>query len=181
MRTRLPALVLVAAVLAIAGCGGSSKTSSSSSSTNTTSAGTTATSATTAAVTTSSGPPLSKSQLVARAGAICKRVAAELNAAPSKLRSEQDVVHIAALRVGIEQKALTELSKLTPPASMKQGYQQLLTDRQTLIEDTKKIGEYSVANNGKAAQPLYVTSAGVLRQMEATAQRNHFKYCGKLA
>jgi hypothetical protein len=183
MRTRLPVLVLVMAVLAIAGCGSSSKTGSSASSTSagSTSPATTASSTTTPASTTASaGPPLSKSQLVARADAICKQLNAGLDSEKNKVRTQQDIIRVVALRVGLEQTALTELSKLTPSASMAQDYQQLLKTRQTLIEDTKKLGEDAAANNSKAETPVYVSSAALIRQMAKTAKHDGLTYCGAL-
>jgi hypothetical protein len=183
MRVRLSVLVPIVAVLAVTGCGSSSKAGSSASSTNaeSTSAGTTATASTTPVSTTGgSGPPLSRSELVARADAICKPLNTELVSSKYKVKTLQDIARIAPQRAAAEQTALSVLSKLTPPSSMAQDYQKMLVARQTVIEDIRKLGEDAAANNMKAATPLYTSSATVIRHMGATATRNGFKYCGEL-
>jgi hypothetical protein len=185
MHSRLPALVLVVTALSIAGCGGSGKASSSSSSASSTDAGSTgAGTASTAATapaspTIASGTPLSRSRLIAKADAICQRLSAELSASPT-ISTKQELIAAASRRTALEQAALAELSKLTPPGSMAHDYQQLLAGRQTVIEDLKKLGEDTATGNTRAEDAVYASSASVIRQMAATAQRNGFKYCAKL-
>ena len=183
MHTRLPVLVLVVTVLSIAGCGGSGKASSNS--VSSTDAGSTSAGATSASTTTpgttaiASGTPLSRSRLIAKADAICQRLSAELSASPT-ISTKQELIAAASRRTALEQAALAELSKLTPPGSMAHDYQQLLAGRQTVIEDLKKLGEDTATGNTRAEDAVYASSASVIRQMAATAQRNGFKYCAKL-
>ncbi len=184
MRIRLPLFVLIVGVLALAGCGGSSKTGSSSTSavnteTSSTSSGSGTATTSTTPVKVASGTPLSKSRLVAGADAICKRLSLELDAS-NKLRTQQDVIRAVQHRTAIEKAALVELSKLVPPTSLAKDYQKLLSARQTVIEDIKKLGEDVEAKNSSAEGPVYVSSGIVLRQMAATAKHSGFKYCGQL-
>jgi hypothetical protein len=180
MRTRLPLpLSLLATIaFAVAGCGsGSSQTASTSP--GSTNPGTTSVSTTntTATVAVASGTPLSRTQIISRADAICRRLNAELDTAKSKISTQADIVHIAPQRAALEQSTLVLLSKLTPPASMAHDYQQILTDRQVLIEDLTKLGQDAAANNLSAEQPVFSSSAAVVSQLAVTGQRDGFKYC----
>ena len=179
MRTRLPVLMLIAAV-SLAGCGGSSKSSSSSSPATTTAASTETTAATTTSTATiakGTGPPLSKSALASRANAICRQLNTYLNKPGA---NGSNITHIAAERGAAEQAALTKLSKLTPPASMAGDYEQMLKARQMVIEDLKKIGENATTGKTAADASVYASSALVLRQLAPNAQRNGFTYCGQI-
>ena len=59
-------------------------------------------------------------------------------------------------------------------------YQQMLKARQTVIEDLKKIGENATTGKTSADASVYASSALVLRQLAANAQRNGFTYCGQI-
>jgi hypothetical protein len=182
-------------MLLTAGCGGSSKagttnvasTNPGSTSTVSTNTGSTSTTASTTASTTGSnsggsGKALTASQLVAKADAICGRANSELEVAEkNKVRTQQDVVRVAPERAGIERTAVTELSKLTPPASMSQDWNQIIAARKTLIEELTKLGEDAAAGNTKAEESLFTSSATVQRQLAAAAQRSGFKHCGQVS
>jgi hypothetical protein len=176
MHIRLPVFVLVAIALWTAGCG-SSKTGSSSA---TSTAAQSTNASTSAATSTSVADSGVRSQLIARADAICKQLNTTLRASKTIVSTRQQIVSVSARRVAIEQAALARLRKLTPPASMAQDYQGLLNARQTVVEDIKKLGEAAAAHNNTAQRPIYASSAIVTRQMAVTAKRDGFKYCGEL-
>jgi hypothetical protein len=183
MGIRVTTLILVAAVLAIAGCGGSSKNTTSNTSTRAGSTGTVSTSSsTTGAVSTTAdtSKALSNARLVAQADAICKRLNTKLDNGNDNASTQQDIVRIAPQRAATEQTALNELSKLTPPASMADDYQQMLADRQTVIEDIKKLGDDAAANDSSAEIPVYKSSSAVTEQLATTAKRSGFRYCGEV-
>jgi hypothetical protein len=189
MRTLLTILTLTAAMFTVAGCGsGSSKTGSTSgglTNAGTTTPATTITPTTTTSSTTgpSSGSPgkaLTAAALVARADAICRRLNDELVAAKDEIRTTQDIVRIAPQRVAVEQTALHELSKLTPPTAMAGAYEQTLASRRTLIEDTTKLGQYAATNNTKVGPSLFAATTATVRQMGATARSIGLVDCGRL-
>lgn len=185
MRIRLSAFVLIATVFLIAGCGGGSSktgsiatgsTSSDAAGVATTGGGTSSTTSTTAPA----GKSLSALQLAAQADAICKRLNAELVAAKDRVTSQQEMVRITSQRAAVEQNALNELSKLTPPTAIAADWQQMISDRRTLIEDLNKI---SVAAEGKdvAAEGSVIRSSlGLEQQLLVAAERGGFKGCGKV-
>jgi hypothetical protein len=175
MRTRVPALMLVAAMLSASGCGGS-KSGSGATTSSVAAPSTTATGQTTSS-SVASGKPLSASELVAKADAICAQLNRELG--KDNIRSREDVLRVVPHRVAIEQAALTELSKLTPPAVIASGYRQILAARRTLIEETTKLGEYTQANNNRAMVPVYKSSVAVARRMALAAHHAGFKDCGR--
>ncbi|HEY5194245.1 MAG TPA: hypothetical protein VIJ39_10295 [Solirubrobacteraceae bacterium] len=179
--------MLVAVALAIAGCGGSGKTGSTdTSSTNAGSTGVTTATTTTGAssspstVHLGSGPPLAASQLVAKADSICARLNTELAAAKDVVQNQEDVVRVAAQRGALEQRAIAELSKLTPPSSIAKDYEQIVTARQALLEQTKKLGEEAAAGNVSAEAPVSAATTSVVREMGEAAQRSGFGACGTL-
>lgn len=178
MRTWLPVLMLIAAALPVAGCGSSKTTSSNSSSVG---AGTGAGSGVgeTSPV-SATGAPLSSSQLVAKADVICKQLSVELDAPNNSSHTPQDIVHIAAQRAALEQRALTELGRLTPPASMAHDYRHILAARRAVIRDLKKLGEVVSANNAQAKRSVFASSVTTTRKLAAAAERAGFKYCGQL-
>jgi len=177
MRRGLPALAIVAAVLWTAGCGGGSSNAGTNGGSAHSAASATATVAA-ASATESSGSvasvPVSGS--VTRADAICKRLIAELRR--QEPNSNAQVAQIANRRTTIEQAALTELRKVTPPASIARDYHMLLADRQTLIEETAKLAGAIVAKDKQTAAQVFTSSGVVLNRMKDVAGRSGFKYCG---
>jgi hypothetical protein len=181
MRVWLSVLMLVAVTLSATGCGGSkggTNTATSSAAASVATTPITSASSQTGATGNGSGKPLSASQLVARADAICARLNTKLGR--DVVHNQPEVARVAPHRAAIEQAALTELSRLLPPASMATDYQQMLAVRHTLIEDTIKLGIDAKAGYAQAERPVYSSSTALVGQMAATAQRNGFKHCGQL-
>jgi hypothetical protein len=181
MYRRLAGLVLTASTLAFVGCGGSGKANSSTSTgSSDATVATTPSTSTTPAPVTAPGPPLSTAQLVAKAQTICRRLNVHLAGPKYVIRSQQDLVRIVPLRIAAEQSTLTELSKLTPPASSTTGYKQLLAARRTLIEDTTKLGEDAATGNPNT-NSVYASSATVEREMAETAKSVGIVECGHIS
>jgi hypothetical protein len=147
-RTRLVAVVLTVVTLAASGCGGSSKTGSTGASTGAALTSTTATSTAKAATTkATSRRPMTRAELtlIARAGAICKRINARH--ALLKLPTPQAIAREIPLFASYQQAALAELLKLTPPASMAHEWKQFAAVAKTLARDTTRLGDYAKANH----------------------------------
>jgi hypothetical protein len=123
--------------------------------------------------------PLTHAELVSKANAICKTVTAKF--ATKSANSVQQIARIAPELAGFEQKALSELSKLVPPAKLESDWKQFVAGAEMLAENTSKIGEDAKANNLKATGPLIVSSEKTQRQMQAIAKRNGLTECEQVA
>jgi hypothetical protein len=127
----------------------------------------------------SSSKPLTRAELTAKANAICKTVSAKL--ASKTIKTQQDIARIAPELASFEQTALTELSKLVPPAELANDWKQFVAGAQTLAENTSKLGEYAKANNLKGAKGLITSSQAVQQQMVAAAKRDGLTACEQVA
>jgi hypothetical protein len=127
----------------------------------------------------SSEKPLTHAELVSKADAICKTVTAKF--ATKSANSVQEIARIAPELAGFEQKALSELSKLVPPAALESDWKQFVAGAETLAENTSKIGEYAKTNNLKATGPLIVSSEKTQQQMRTIAKRNGLTECEQVA
>jgi hypothetical protein len=126
-----------------------------------------------------SAKPLTHAELVSKADAICKTVTIRL--AKNDIKDEQDIARVAPGLASFEQKALSELSKLVPPAYLESDWKQFIAGAETLAENTSKIGEYAKTNNLKAARALITSSETTQRQMQALAKRDGLSECEQTA
>jgi hypothetical protein len=137
--------------------------------------------ATTMAITGCGGSakPLTHAELVSKANAICKTVTAKL--ATRSANSVKDIARIAPELASFEQQALSELSKLVPPATLESDWKQFIAGAELLAENTAKLGEYAKTNNLKAARGVIVSSETTQHQMQAIAKRNGLAGCEQVA
>jgi hypothetical protein len=184
MRRWLPVIGLMATMSLTAGCGSSSTGGSAPIHAGSTDATSTSGVKTNSAAVASSSSglvkPLSSSQLIASADAICVRLSRELAAAKDTIQSQADIIRIAPHRAASEQTAVEELSKLTPPAAMARGYRQMVVFRRTLAEDITKLGVDAETKNVRSEDAIFTSSASLQAQMRATAESNGFKDCAHL-
>jgi hypothetical protein len=145
--TRIMALAFTAAALTASGCGGSSSKA------------------------------LTRAELTQKADAICKRVNVKLGATSGQVKTQADLARLAPQLVSFEQGALAELSKLVPPSNLASDWKEILTDAQTLADDTAKLGEYAKTKQTVATRELVATSAKVQQKLVATAKRNGLTDC----
>ncbi len=141
-RMRLAAVAMTAATLVASGCGGSSKTGATSPSASTT-AVSTATAGTptvaAASIKVTPGRPLTRTELVAVAGSICKRI--DARDALLKDATLQAISVEFPPFASYQRTALAELSKLTPPASMTSYWKQFEAGTHKLAADTTRFSE----------------------------------------
>jgi soluble cytochrome b562 len=123
----------------------------------------------------SSAKPLTRAQLTAKADVICKSVTAKL--ASKTIKTKRDIARVAPELASFEQTALTELSKLVPPAALANDWKQFVAGAQTLAESISKLGEYAQANNLKGARGVIRTIGTVQQQMVTIAKRDRLKDC----
>jgi len=170
-RTSIAALLFVTSALITAGCGGSSTKSSSTGTTQATNSSVGGSSAGTT--------PLTRSELIAKADAICYRVNAERSS--NRIRSNQSIVTSVPRLAAYEQKAYAELGRLVPPASIAGEWKQLVAAATALAADTKKVGEYAQAGNSSGAGGSLAASNLDIQKMIAVAHRNGFKDCAQFS
>lgn len=181
LHAQLAALVLAATTLAASGCGGSTKNSST-----TTATGATATTATTSAASPTTtavirpptGKPLTRSQWIAKADAICAR--ANTRVSSITIVSEKEFTRQIPQVATYNRTETGELSKLVPPASMTSAWTRLLKEYALYDEYTNRIAQYAQANNYISAGPVLHTAEKIRAQIAALAKSDGFKQCSKL-
>ena len=127
----------------------------------------------------SSSKPLTRAELTAKANAICKTVTAKISS--RSIKSQQDIARVAGELAGFEQTALTNLSKLVPPAELEDDWKKFVAGAQTLAENTAKLGEYAKMNDLKAAKGLIVSSEATQKEMVTIAKRDGLHACEQVA
>jgi hypothetical protein len=148
-RTRLAALALIATMLAISGCGGSGSSGS-----------------------------LTRSELIARADLICRRVHARL--ASTTIKGPQSYARLLPPLASYEHAAVAELRKLTPPASMAGDWRQIVDGVQAFADATAKLGAYATSSGLPVTPSTRAASHAAgqsSQQIRAAAQRQGFKDC----
>jgi hypothetical protein len=144
----LLAVTLCAAAFATSGCGSSSKSTS-----------------------------LTKSELIAKADAICAHVHHEYHA--HGYTTAASIARQAPLVAAAEQAGVNEMHKLTPPASMAADWNKVIAGAQTVASDTATLAKYAKEGNRKAMTSLFATGLGSQQQALAVAARDGFGDCAK--
>jgi hypothetical protein len=173
---------LVAA--ALAGCGGSSTTTSQTRSSSASAAApaptqTTQTSAK-SPVPAARADVLSRSQLTARADAICKQVQAEINAVKPKTVSDAEIVRLVPGRATSERHAAVALGKLTPPTAIAADWQLVVRYRRTLAHELEDLVEAARHHATHAIAMLGTTKQRNHEQLLAAAKRVGVQECGQV-
>lgn len=166
--------VLVAAALAVGGCSGGASETEPSQLLSTSHAGSTGP--------LPSGDPPSPSQarLIARADAICRQLNTEIIATKLANLSAREIARGVPRNAALEQRALTELSKLRPPASIARSWRQVIAYRTTLMEELVKLGRDAKANDAAGIQTLTASKKRVHGELSTTARRAGFKDCSQV-
>ena len=160
----LPAMVVAVAPLVTAGCGGT--------------AGGRHVSSTLAG---SSAPPAApRSPLIVAADAICQQVNVKIAAAKPALATPTEIARLTPRNAALEQQALTELRRLRPPASLAHAWQHLLSDRQTLVSELRRLTGYARANDTSAIASLARSKRTLHHALLAVAARAGFRDCGRV-
>jgi hypothetical protein len=170
-QSRLVVLVLLAGMLAVAGCG---KSAGSSSSATQPSKGETG-----SAQTVASGPPLPRAVFVAKADAVCRRLKSEESHLDVRTKSEF-ASGLAKLK-GWEATALAKLAKLVPPAALAGEWRQTMADARVLSTDTIRALEFATTRGFKAASSttLFTDTAAARKRALADARRLGLNDCAQ--
>lgn len=179
LHAQLAALMLAATTLAVSGCGKSSSTSTqsaTSSTAGTTPATTPATpSSTTVAVAPAGGQPLTKARLIAKANSICRRANTQRDALTA--RTEPELARILSEGLAYDRGEASALGKLVPPAAMASDWQQLLTNLQAIVEDTKKTIPLLQSGISGNAQPFIQAGKEAQKHVAIIATHDGLTVC----
>jgi hypothetical protein len=165
-------LLLLTALLAIAGCGASSGTGS-------TKAGTTqlASTATTAASTQKTAKPAPHNAFISRAEAICQRTNKQILALKSKNSGREEILRVVPVHAQSERVALRALRRLKSPAAIAPEWQQILAYRSALAEDLTKLVSAARANDLATLTKLVSSKAALHKKLLTVARKAGFKSC----
>jgi hypothetical protein len=151
-------LILIATVLVVAGCGGASGDSASIAS-----------------------APLGESStqaiLITRADVICKRLNVKIASAKPKNQGIREIARLSPIHARLEQAAVAELDKLTPPSAIATSWRRIIAYRRALAEELVKLGRYAQANNVSAVRALAASKRRTHKRLLTLALRTGFKAC----
>jgi hypothetical protein len=161
---------LAAVGLGVSGCGSSSSPRASSS----------AVSSQSSTPSSTAVPPLSHSQLVARADAICKRVNKEIEATKSTSATLQEIKRFAPRHETIERSGLAELSRLTPSGADRKAWEHILADRQKLTSELVTLVHDVNGGDTATIKALAASKKRSHAQLLKDAHKAGFKDCSRV-
>jgi len=126
----------------------------------------------------SSSSALSKSDLIAKGDAICKRVSGAIKSA-GPTSTAADVAKLAPKVHGIEQQGVNDLRKLKPPSSLASDWSLFLSKVQVLTDDATKIGIAAKSNDQNAAQTIAAEASSASTAVTRTASKLGFTDCAR--
>jgi hypothetical protein len=118
------------------------------------------------------------SRLIASADAICRRFNKELTGASRPQASK--VARTAPRNAALEQRAVAELSKLTPPASLARDWKQIIAYRRTLAEELVTLARDAKADNVQGMQALAASKKRVHDELTKLAAHDGFTDCSSV-
>lgn len=161
MNTRRP-LALLAATVALGGCGGSGSSTGSG---------------------TTSDPNLPSSvnaeaRFVGAAETICQRLTNEFSRTKLKKQTVAELVRVLPGRPAAERRVLAELSKLVPPAAAAASMREVIRERTALAAQLEELEHAAKANDTVAIKKLATSKGQLHRQLRASAEQAGIATCG---
>jgi hypothetical protein len=175
MKTRTT-FALLAVAIATAGCGGGSGTTASSQ--NSPASNSPASSSVTS--TAPHPPSVASEHLIASADQICQRLNTKLAASKPARQSIAELARVTPEHEALEQKAITELSKLTPPAAIALAWRKLVADRRTLANELLKLALDAQLKDVAGIRTLGVSKERAHKELLAVAKSAGFKACSRV-
>lgn len=123
--------------------------------------------------------PLSKSQLIAKADSICRRMNTEFAAHEPRNQSIGESARIVPRRVAVEQRVVLELSRLTPPSAIARDLQRVVDFRKTLADELAELAHVAKSRDMKRFHELAASKARVHSELLAAARGAGFTECGQ--
>jgi hypothetical protein len=167
-REHLAVTLLLLATLLVTGCGGGGPTTASN-----------RTASNSAAVSSGAAIESSELHLIDAAGAICERLNTEIVKSSNRV-DVAEIVHVAPRNAVLEQRAVAELARLTPPAALAHDWHQLLAYRRTLAQQLATLVGYARRNDGHALDTLIAAKERLRGQLRTTAASLGLQDCGDI-
>ncbi len=165
------AVALVALALTTLGCGKSASSSTPSTATQPAAS----TDPTTPKSSTIDTRPLTRAQLISKGNTICYRLNARR--VTTVVRNRRDYERLVPSVVAYELAGATEMSKLTPPASMAQAWQQIIDSTRAIAQATGH--PYTEATSPKTAKPIDAALTQAINELTAAAKHAGIAECAK--
>ncbi len=190
--TLLAGAALFALVVSLAGCGGGGEGAKAGVTVTVTSATTTAAAQTGAPTSPSSSTPAgasgqstgqatssATSSLATAADAICARRDAEVVglASAKSIADLAKVASTASRRAAIEQRALGELQRLTPPTGVAREWRKIVQYGEATLRRTRVLASLAKAHDVNAVRPLLLVGAATPLTVLLAASRSGLKQC----
>jgi hypothetical protein len=149
-------LCAIAAAAAVAGCGSSDQASVGRS---------------------AAGPGVARTDVIARADAICKRLNTEF-AESRPIRTMADIARSVPHRAAVELRVVEELSALAVPAGRIQGLKRIIAYRKALAQELAELGMRAKRDDSAAVQTLGKSKARLHKKLREAARAAGFTECG---
>ncbi|MBJ7354934.1 MAG: hypothetical protein JHC98_08925 [Thermoleophilaceae bacterium] len=159
MTLRLPLLALSILALALAGCGSSDKTTGDGAS-------------------AAAPAPLTKTELVAKADAICKDMQAKID----KIQEPETIKELESAiseQIKLSGPAIEELESLTPPEDLAAEYKSWTAKLQELQQGTEKVREAAASGSQDQVQKVIAEVDSVNTKADEIGKKLGFKVCAK--
>jgi hypothetical protein len=120
---------------------------------------------------------LTRSEFIARADKICRRINAKRES--FKIASKSDLASVVPVLAAYEQAAVAEMRKLTPPASIARGWNQILEGADRLANATAELGEAAKANKIQQTGTLSKEAEKANEQVLVVSKREGIMDCAQ--
>ena len=159
MNLRLPLLALSILALAFAGCGGSDNNSGDGGD-------------------TAAPEPLTKTELIAKADAICKDMQTKLDAVPEP-ESMDDLASAIGTQIKLSGPAIEKLKELTPPDDLASEYESWTAKLDELQAGTEKVRDAAESGSEEQVSKVINEVDSVNTEADKIGKELGFKVCAK--
>ena len=126
---------------------------------------------------TACGGGLSKSELVAKGDAICKRINTRMAKQPDP-KSAKDLQRLANKTVALSDPAIDDMEELEPPSELEADFDKFVASLKRQRDLTRKIGEAAGEGDTAELQKVGADAQKAQKEYRRLSGRIGFKECG---
>jgi len=126
---------------------------------------------------TACGGGLSKSELVAKGDAICKRINTRMAKQPDP-KSAKDLQRLANKTVALSDPAIDDMEELEPPSELEADFDRFVASLKRQRDLTRKIGEAAGEGDTAELQKVGADAQKAQKEYRRLSGRIGFKECG---